>query len=189
MSSLAPVVEAVDSRILIQRLRHRDPRALEDLYDRYAKRLYAEVYRIVRNSNVTEDIVQETFLRLWNRADSLDETFSSLEPWLITVARNCCMDFCRDRARSIQFQPYCQTFQPSPVDEHRPHYEADRDRQLRLAVSRLPKQEREVLELAYYRGMTQRHIADHLHKPLGTVKSWSRHALQVLRVKLSFLSS
>ena len=63
MSSLAPVVEAVDSRILIQRLRHRDPRALEDLYDRYAKRLYAEVYRIVRNSNVTEDIVQETFLR------------------------------------------------------------------------------------------------------------------------------
>jgi RNA polymerase sigma-70 factor, ECF subfamily len=189
MSSLAPVAEAVDSRILIRQLRHRDPRALENLYDRYAKRLHVEVYRIVRNSNATEDIVQETFLRLWNRAESLDESFSSLEPWLITVARNCCMDYCRDRARRIQFLPDNQTCQTSPPDEHRPHYEADRDRQLRLAVSQLPKQEREVLELAYYRGMTQRGIADHLHKPLGTVKSWSRHALKVLRANLSFLSS
>ena len=189
MPSLAPAVEAVDSRILIRRLRHKDPRALEDLHDRYAKRLYADVYRIVRNSNATEDIVQETFLRLWNRAELLNEDFASIEPWLITVARNCCMDYCRDQSKRVSFRFENPSARSNPPAEYRPLLDADREKHVRLAVSRLPEQERQVLELAYFRGMSQQHIADHLHKPLGTVKSWSRHALKVLRVKLGFLHS
>ena len=75
-----------DDAQLAQKLRARDPHAMADLYDRYGKLAYALIFRIVRNTAAAEDLVQETFLRVWNRIHSFEPGKGSLGPWVLTVA-------------------------------------------------------------------------------------------------------
>src|SRR5580693_9069030 len=84
-----------DDSDLARRLRARDPHAMADLYDAYGRLAYSLIYRIVRNSAVAEDLVQETFLRVWNRAHSFDPDRGALGPWVLTVARNRAIDYVR----------------------------------------------------------------------------------------------
>ena len=80
---------------MARKLRARDPHAMADLYDRYGRLAYALIHRIVRNSAVAEDLVQETFLRVWNRVQSFDPSRGALGPWVLTVARNRAIDYLR----------------------------------------------------------------------------------------------
>src|SRR5579863_6946274 len=80
---------------LARRLKAREPRAMEDLYDRYGRLAYSLIYRVVRNSAAAEDLVQETFLRVWNRVQSFDPQRGALGPWILTVARNRAIDYLR----------------------------------------------------------------------------------------------
>src|SRR3954464_12027981 len=73
----------------------RDPQAMADLYDRYGRISYTLIFRIVRNVGVAEDLVQETFLRVWNRVQGFDNEKGSLGPWVLTVARNRAIDYLR----------------------------------------------------------------------------------------------
>jgi RNA polymerase sigma-70 factor (ECF subfamily) len=77
-----------DDGDLAKRLKDRDPRAMSELYDRYGRLAYSLIYRVVRNAGAAEDLVQETFLRVWNRVQSFDQTRGALGPWVLTVARN-----------------------------------------------------------------------------------------------------
>src|ERR1051325_5035012 len=91
--SLALVVMQVALRLkddgdLARRLRARDAGAMRELYDRYGRLIYSLILRMVRNSGVAEDLVQETFLRVWNRMQAFDEERGALGPWVLTVARN-----------------------------------------------------------------------------------------------------
>ncbi|MGH9591571.1 MAG: RNA polymerase sigma factor, partial [Bryobacteraceae bacterium] len=80
---------------LAKRLRERDPSVMGDLYDRYGRLVYSLVFRTVRNSAAAEDLVQETFLRVWNRAQSFDPERGAPGPWILTVARNRAIDYLR----------------------------------------------------------------------------------------------
>src|SRR5580700_4945616 len=80
---------------LVRRLQRRDPRAMADLYDRYGRLVYALILRIVRDSGIAEDLVQETFLRVWNRVRSFEAEKGALGPWLLAVARNRAIDYLR----------------------------------------------------------------------------------------------
>ena len=80
---------------LAARLKRRDPQALADLYDRYGRLAYSLILRIVRDAALAEDLVQETFLRVWNRAQAFDEERGALGPWLLAVARNRAIDYLR----------------------------------------------------------------------------------------------
>src|SRR5579872_1280741 len=80
---------------LVARLQRRDPQALADLYDRYGRIVYSLILRIVRDTGIAEDLVQETFLRVWNRAQALDAQKGSIGPWLLAVARNRAIDYLR----------------------------------------------------------------------------------------------
>src|SRR5713226_4629901 len=84
-----------DDRNLAERLKRREPQAMTELYDRYGKLAYSLIYRIVRDVGITEDLVQETFLRVWNRAQGFDVERGALGPWLLAVARNCAIDYLR----------------------------------------------------------------------------------------------
>src|SRR5712692_7832509 len=84
-----------DDSELVERLRGREPEAMADLYDRYGRLTYALIFRIVRNPGVVEDLVQETFLRIWNQARAFDARRGALGPWLLTVARNRAIDYLR----------------------------------------------------------------------------------------------
>src|ERR1700674_5833374 len=80
---------------LIGRLQRRDPQALAELYDRYGRLAYSLIYTVVRNTGVAEDLVQETFLRIWNRVQSFDQDRGALGPWVLTVARHRAIDYLR----------------------------------------------------------------------------------------------
>src|SRR6266478_587377 len=84
-----------DDGALARRLRARDPNVMGDLYNRYGRLVYSLIFRVVRNSAAAEDLVQETFLRVWNRAQSFDQERGVLGPWILTVARNRAIDYLR----------------------------------------------------------------------------------------------
>src|SRR5580704_12641319 len=80
---------------LVARLQRRDPQALAELYDRYGRLVYSLIVRVVRDGALAEDLVQETFLRVWNRAQGFDAERGALGPWLLAVARNRAIDYVR----------------------------------------------------------------------------------------------
>jgi len=172
---------------LVRRLRAREPKAMSDLYDRYGRLAFSVVLRIVRNSAVTEDLVQETFIRVWNRVDSFDSERGALGPWVLTVARNRAIDY----LRSVDGRMQAGAVELEKLE--RPGYFADMDtsvlsidrlRRLKSAFEKLNANQRSVIELAYYEGMSQTEVAEKLQQPLGTVKTWTRAALKILRDEL-----
>jgi RNA polymerase sigma-70 factor, ECF subfamily len=177
-----------DDSDLARRLRARDAHVMPKLYDRYGRAVYSLIYRVVRDAGVAEDLVQETFLRVWNRAHSFDAERGALGPWILTVARNRAIDHLRSaegrmaagalELDRIENPALFSSFEDSALT-------IDRARRLKDAFTKLTPAQREVIELAYYEGLSQTEMAIRLKQPLGTVKTWVRTALKVLREQLS----
>jgi RNA polymerase sigma-70 factor (ECF subfamily) len=176
-----------DTRELAERLKRREPQAMADLYDRYGRLAFTLIYRIVKNVAVAEDLVQETFLRVWNRAHAFDHERGALGPWVLTVARNRAIDYLRSvdgRMAQNAFEVE-STEHPSLFTEMESDIvNSDRARRLKTAFGKLNPNQRLVIELAYYEGLSQSEMADRMKQPLGTVKTWVRSALRALREEL-----
>jgi RNA polymerase sigma-70 factor, ECF subfamily len=190
MMFLLPLLASVllkDDPELARRLKNRDPQAMSELYDRYGRITFALIFRIVRNEAVAEDLVQETFLRVWNRVHAFDHEKGALGPWVLAVARNRAIDYLRSvdgRMAQSAFELE-KLEQPALfVDLENSILNIDRVRALRGAFEKLTPNQRLVLELAYYEGLSQTEMAARLKQPLGTVKTWVRTALQLLRDEL-----
>jgi len=171
---------------LIERLQRHDPLALGDLYDRYGRLVYSLILRIVRDSGIAEDLVQETFLRVWNRAQGLDAQKGSVGPWLLAVARNRAIDYLRSAGgrerNALEFE---ETDHPALYcDMEQDLLTSDQARRVKTAIERLSPHLRQVIELAYFEGLSQSEMAERLGQPLGTVKTWVRAALKNLRDQL-----
>ncbi len=165
---------------------------MADLYDRYGRAAYSLIYRVVRNAAVAEDLVQETFLRVWNRSQSFDPDRGALGPWVLTVARNRAIDYLRSvdgriSANALEIDKLENPnlfgdFEDSAIS-------IDRARRLKSAFEKLNPQQRMVIEMAYYEGLSQSEMADKMKQPLGTVKTWVRTALKILRDDLAEVAS
>jgi RNA polymerase sigma-70 factor (ECF subfamily) len=172
---------------LAARLKRRDPQALADLYDRYARLAYSLILRIVRDSGVAEDLTQETFLRVWNRAHAFDSERGALGAWLLAVARNRAIDYRRSAGGRAALNTHEMTETESPVlfaNLERDLVSADEARRIREALSKLGPNQRAVIELAYFEGLSQTEMAEKMAQPLGTIKTWVRAALKNLRDEL-----
>jgi RNA polymerase sigma-70 factor (ECF subfamily) len=175
-----------DESVLIERLQKRDPEALGEVYDRYGRVAYAVILRIVRDQALAEDLLQESLLRVWNRVSVFDAARGSLGPWLLTIARNQALDY----KRSVEGRIWSGVDASAP--EHPTLFQgvdddllaAERVQQIRAAIARLNENHRTVIELAYFEGLSQTQIAERLAQPLGTVKSWIRAALRLIREEL-----
>jgi len=183
MFPLALSVIARDDRDLVVRLQRREPQALADLYDRHGDMVYRLMLRMVRDSGAAEDLVQETFLRAWNRASAFDAERGAVGPWLLAIARNRALDYLRARGRrganTVEFN---EMEHPSLfVDFPAEALNFDLARQVKRALDQLPPQQRQAIELAYYEGMSQSEIAEHMDQPLGTIKTWMRRAMLQMR--------
>jgi len=154
------------------------------LYDKYGALVYTVIFRAVNNQSTAEDLAQETFLRIWNRIHTFDAERGRLEGWLVTVARNRAFDYLRSiRNAPSQSSATLEDLEQAGLFVSR---ESQPDRMLRekavtKALESLSRDQREVLELTHFEGMTQTEIASKLNKPLGTVKSLVRSALKNLR--------
>ena len=168
---------------LLERLHRRDPQALAELYDQFGRPVYSLIFRVVRNSATAEDLVQETFLRVWNRAQAFDPSRGSIGPWLMTVARNRAIDYLRSATgrerNAVEFQEAEHPALYSDMEFDLLH--SDQTRRVKTAMEGLSGNYKQVMELAYFEGLSQSEIAERLGQPLGTVKTWVRSALKVLR--------
>lgn len=174
-------------RELMDRLKRRDPRALAELYDRFGRLAYSVIIAIVRDSGIAEDLVQETFLRVWNRVQAFDSQRGAMGPWLLTVARNRAIDHIRSAAARMSRNVYELEEREHPslfVDSERDLISSDQGRIVRAALARLNNNQKKVIELAYYEGLSQTEMAETLGQPLGTIKTWVRSALKKLREEL-----
>jgi len=171
---------------LVRRLKAREPHAMSELYDRYARVAYSLILRIVRNTAVAEDLVQETFLRVWNRVQGFDAERGGLGPWLLAVARNRAIDYLRSAAgRMRNAMELPETEHPALfADMEKELLNSDRVRRVRVALEKLSENQRAVIELAYFEGLSQAEMAERMRQPLGTVKTWVRTALKSLRDEL-----
>jgi len=168
---------------LVERLQRREPQALGDLYDRYGRLAYSLILRVVRDTGIAEDLVQETFLRVWNRVQAFDARKGAIGPWLLAVARNRAIDYLRSAGgrerNAVEFE---ETDHPALyVDMEQGILASDKARRVKRAVEKLSAQQRQVIELAYFEGLSQTEMAERMGQPLGTVKTWVRTALKNLR--------
>lgn len=171
---------------LIGQVRERRSEALGSLYDRYGQIVYSLFLRATRETATAEDLVQELFLRVWNHAQHFDPQKGSLGVWILSIARNMAID----HARSAQAR-FATKLRPMEEAEYRPDGNnqacarpesiIDDVRTVQAAFSYLNQNQKQVLELAYFEGLSQSEIAAKLKEPLGTVKSWMRSGLSRMR--------
>lgn len=184
--------EATDEQLMAG-LAAGDILALEALYDRYVALVFSVGLRVLGDRQLAEDVVQDVFLRLWRRPLSYDAARGRFVSWLLSVARNRAIDERRRMARRTRLEePGDGTAPevPGPARFYDPHLEAvlaEERRAVREAMTRLPPAQREVIELAYFAGLTQVQIAAQTGEPLGTVKTRTRLGMRKLRDSLSEL--
>ncbi|MGH2467024.1 MAG: RNA polymerase sigma factor [Candidatus Limnocylindrales bacterium] len=184
-----------------------DEPALGELYDRHAASIFRVAFRLLGDRGQAEDVVQETILALWNRAELFDAGIASLPAWLLTIARNRAVDRLRARGRRLAAVPLSAAVAGAADAEGAlermlaggellasgtaplgPEASLDavwlRD-VVRHALAAMPEPERQAILLAYYEELSQTEIADRLGWPLGTVKTRTRRALARLRSLLA----
>jgi RNA polymerase sigma-70 factor (ECF subfamily) len=172
---------------LWERLRRRDAQAMAELYDAYGRAVYSLISRIVGDQAVAEDLTQETFLRIWNQAQAFDAARGSPAAWILTVARNRAIDWKRSlegKAGRASWEVWDDERPAHFVDIEKQLITADQARRVRRAMEKLSDKQRSVIELAYFEGLTQSEMAARTGQPLGTIKTWVRAALEVLRREL-----
>ncbi len=176
-------------RALMVRLVERDPRAMDVLYDQYSRQVFALLFRIVGDRQTAEDLLQEVFVRTWDRANTFRASEGKVLPWLLGIAHNLAINELRRRGRRPKHAPRHEGTQEDdpylriPEGNLDPSDQAwDRIRRERVerAMASLPEPQRQVLDL-YAIGYSQSEIAVRLNEPLGTVKSRMRRGLRQLR--------
>lgn len=147
-----------------------DDDALGVLYDRFGRLAFRLAFRIVRDRALAEDAVQEAFLAVWRSADAYKRERAKPSTWILTVVHRRAVDIVR-REQSRRGEPLEVAPEPSagPADEDA--VLRDRRAAVQAALTELPGEQRQALELAYYGGLTQSELAERLGVPLGTVKS------------------
>ena len=172
----APSADETDADLLV-RVAERDRVAFEALYHRYVRSVYGIALRRLRDRQRAEDAVQETFAAVWRSAASYRPERGPAAPWLYAVARNAIVDRLRARNEPAAEAPDLPSGEPGPADAAEASFVSWR---VHRALEELPEKEREVVELAYWSGLSQSEVADYLHIPLGTVKTRTRSALSRL---------
>ncbi len=164
---------------LIAGLLARDEKTMAILYDRYSKALFTVAFRILTNQEMCEDVLQETFLKVWNNISQYDETKGTLFTWMLNICRNSAID----KVRSKEFKAIAKNQSISGnVDRAHPRTELNIDTLGLVSMTeKLNADQKEIIDLVYFKGYTHVEIAEKLDLPLGTVKTRLRSAIIELR--------
>jgi RNA polymerase sigma-70 factor, ECF subfamily len=179
----------IDDNTLLGRIADRDQAALSTLYDRYARIIYAIAFRSLRSAEESEEIVLDVFAQVWRIADRYDPSKSRGDTWIFMLARSRVLD----RLRKLQSRTPSSgevlditeiQVSSSSVDPLDAAVVSERREQVLSVLSQLPDEQRLVLELAYYQGLSHSEIAQSTGISLGTVKTRIRLGLSKLRSAL-----
>ena len=177
-----------DDPTLVRRVAAEDPTALAELYDRFSGLLLSLARRVLGDEAEAEEILQEVFLQVWNQAERYDPRRSSVSTWLVLIARSRAIDRLRSRQvkdRTLLNLQQEKRGQNTSPEAPRSVLMKERRQRLRREMQELPDEQRQVLDLAFFRGMTQSEIAASTGIPLGTVKTRTLLAMKKLRNALT----
>jgi RNA polymerase sigma-70 factor, ECF subfamily len=190
MDSISAIHERSTDLEVFVAIQSQQVKALELLYDRYSKLVYSTALQILNSVEEAEEVTQETFLRLWQRSEIYQPQRGSLSTFLITMSRSRALDRLRSQKSNQQKVQRIQTFSDDVLN-YNPPLEfvtvEERSNMVREALKQLSPEDRQLLETAYYGGLSQSEIAKRDGIPLGTVKSRARQALKKLRTALNHL--
>jgi RNA polymerase sigma-70 factor (ECF subfamily) len=174
---------------LLELISGRNRDALAELYDRYGRRVFALAVRILNDPVSSEEVTQDVFLSVWRRGSSYSAAKGKFTTWLFSIAHNRTIDELRKRRRDrnrqnddINDHLHIESTEISPLENAVAQSEYAK---VRDAMADLPAEQRQVVELSYFKGLTQAEIAERTGQPLGTVKTRMRLALKKLRNALS----
>lgn len=185
MSSDSPPASSQipSDRVLFQAIAQGDSSALAAVYDRYSGLVYGLSLKILGDPQAAEDLTQEVFLTLW-RSRNYDPDRGALSSFLVVLTRSRALDRIRARQSNLKFldrwsqQAFMQASPATPFEQAALE---ERSQRVRQALAELTDSQRQVLELAYYQGLSQSEIAKALDTPLGTIKTRARQGLLKLR--------
>jgi RNA polymerase sigma factor (sigma-70 family) len=166
---------------LVNALRHREKMAAEALYDMYSASLYGVIVRIVIDTAVAEDILQESFVKIWQSFSSYSADKGRLFTWMVNIARNLSID--KIRSKDFKNQTKNQELENNVtfIDEQKNTVYKPELLGIKDLVQKLKPEQKSILDLVYFKGYTHVEAADELGVPLGTIKTRLRMAIQQLR--------
>jgi RNA polymerase sigma factor (sigma-70 family) len=173
--------KTIEENILIEQLRQRDPAALDYLYDHYSGALYSTVLRIVRKEEVAEEVLQDIFIKIWDRMASYDATKGRLFTWMLNIARNQAIDKTRSKEMSQGRKTDDIDNLVNRIDRQESVQSTIETIGLKEILTKLPEDQRFVIDHLYLKGFTQSELAEEFGIPLGTVKTRTRMAMKELR--------
>ena len=165
---------------IIQGLQQQDKKIIALLYDQYGPTLYGIILKIVQSEEVAQDVLQEVFIKIWKNGTRYDTKKGSLFTWMLNIARNTAID--KTRSASFRQKAKIQALDQTVYNNASLTTEQNTDViGLKNFVNGLEEKYREIIDLVYFRGYTQKEVEKHLNIPLGTVKSRVRIALRELK--------
>lgn len=184
---MAEVDQITEDAQLLRRIAAADQTALAELYDRHSAILYSVAVKILQDEKEAEDVLQEVFLQIWEKATAFDTARGSALGWTATLARNKSIDRLRSRQRRDRFMVYSpdenQASEPFDATEH-PLFAREQMSLIRAVVGSLPAEQQTAIRLAFFEGLTHEEIAARLTTPLGTIKARIRRGMLHLRAEL-----
>jgi RNA polymerase sigma-70 factor (ECF subfamily) len=170
----------IEEEDLIRLLAGREKQGIEILYDNYSAALYGVIQRIVVSDEIAEEVLQETFLKIWNNFAQYDPSKGRLFTWMVNICRNLAID--KVRSKDFVNQNKNQSIDNAvSLSDHKTSFDPDLIG-VRDIVKKLEPEYRQIIDLLYFKGYSQSEAAEKLNIPLGTVKTRSRAAIQRLRV-------
>jgi RNA polymerase sigma-70 factor (ECF subfamily) len=167
---------------LLGRVAIGDRDAFAALYDRFSKPLFSFALRIVGNPADAEDVLQEVFVQIWEKAGQFDPSQGKPFTWSVTMTRNKAIDRLRSSQRRHRLVEEATLADPaSDVVETGKAIGTDEATRIRTAVNTLPTDQRQAIEMAFFGGLTHHQIAEKVSEPLGTIKARIRRGMLKLR--------
>jgi RNA polymerase sigma-70 factor (ECF subfamily) len=176
---------------LLRRIAAQDRQALAEFYDQIASALFSVSIRILSDRHEAEEVIQDVFVQIWEKAPAFDPKMGAPFHWALTITRNRSIDRLRARQRrsrlmdELEESSHDVSHQPGPVSQLL--VGEDELAAVRSAVGSLPEEQRQAIEMAFFRGLTHFEIAEALNEPLGTIKARIRRGMLKLREGLEEL--
>jgi RNA polymerase sigma-70 factor (ECF subfamily) len=176
-SSLITQIYSIQEEELINLLKRKERRGIEYLYDRYSSSLYGVVLRIVKSEILAEEVLQDVFIKIWEKIDLYDPQKGRLYTWMINLTRNQALD----KLKSKEFKRVTKTSEIKDTDAGSLESIDPDTIGLKEIVEKLSPEQKQVIDLMYFEGYTQSEIAEKFGIPLGTIKTRVRAAINKLR--------
>ena len=179
---MKPTKQKYSQDELIVLIREKDQKAFSYLYDNYSQALFGVINSIVKNIEESEDILQKTFVKIWNNFPSYNESKGRLYTWMLNIARNLAIDTTRSKYERIKTKTQSTSDELSGLDKDLAVSNNSHEHiGLNTILNRLKEEHKAILDLAYFEGYTQEEISKKMNLPLGTVKTKIRQAILKLR--------